>query len=106
MRDLKSRFQSTYDLAIKSAAKVGERNKSHFDNHVLESSLEIRHRVLVKKKKKVDCGNPFQSEMYGWMCMYGAFNNTILLTHTYVLILVQPNRRKQCSLFKCATITI
>ncbi len=48
VRNLKSRLQRTYDLAMKSAAKVGERNKARFDKHVLESTLDIGDRVLVK----------------------------------------------------------
>lgn len=41
VRDLKSRLQRTYDLAMRNAVKVGERNKARFDKHVLESTLEI-----------------------------------------------------------------
>ncbi len=41
VRNLKYRLQRTYDLAMKSAAKVGEWNKTRFDKHVLESTLEI-----------------------------------------------------------------
>ncbi len=48
MRNLKSRLQRTYDLAMKSAAKVGERNEARFNKHVLESTLDIGDRVLVK----------------------------------------------------------
>lgn len=48
VRDLKSRLQGTYDLAMRNAAKVGERNKARFDKHVLESTLDIGDRVLVR----------------------------------------------------------
>lgn len=48
VRHLKSGLQRIYDLAMKSAAKVGERNKVRFDKHVLESTLDIGDRVLVK----------------------------------------------------------
>lgn len=46
--DLKSRLQGTYDLAMRNSAKVGERNKARFDKHVLESTLDIGDRVLVR----------------------------------------------------------
>ncbi len=48
VRNLKSRLQRTYNLAMKSAAKFGERNKARFNKHVLESTLDIGDRVLVK----------------------------------------------------------
>lgn len=67
VRNLKSRLQKTYDLAIKSAAKVEEGNKAHFDKHVLESTLDIGDRVLVKNvhlRGKHELADKWESLVY------------------------------------------
>lgn len=67
VHDLKCRLKKTYDLAMKSTAKVGERNKARFDKHVVESVLDIGDRVLVKNvhlRGKQKLANKWESLVY------------------------------------------
>lgn len=45
---LKSHLRESYQLASKNAAKVAERNKIRYDQHVTESVLDVGDRVLVR----------------------------------------------------------
>lgn len=48
VKALKSHLQESYQLATKNAAKVAERNKIRYDQHVTESILDVGDRVLVR----------------------------------------------------------
>lgn len=48
VQDLKNRLRESYEVAVKNAGKVAERNKRRFDNRVVASTLEEGDRVLVR----------------------------------------------------------
>ncbi len=48
VRDLKEGLRESYEIAIKNAARVAQRNKRRFDRHVVVSTLDVGDRVLVR----------------------------------------------------------
>ncbi|KAF7642191.1 hypothetical protein LDENG_00262800 [Lucifuga dentata] len=48
VRELKGRLEESYQVATESASKTAERNKLRFDQRVVDSTLEIGDRVLVR----------------------------------------------------------
>lgn len=51
VKDLKECLKESYEIAIKNAAKVSERNKRRFDTRVVVSTLDVGDRVLVRNVK-------------------------------------------------------
>uniref|UniRef100_A0A672HB92 Gypsy retrotransposon integrase-like protein 1 n=1 Tax=Salarias fasciatus TaxID=181472 RepID=A0A672HB92_SALFA len=48
VQNLKSHLETSYQVAAENAKKMGDRNKSRFDKHVVESTLKEGDRVLVR----------------------------------------------------------
>nr|XP_055049769.1 uncharacterized protein LOC129435994 [Misgurnus anguillicaudatus] len=51
VKDLKECLRESYEIAMKTAAKVADRNKRRFDKHVVVSTLEVGDKVLVRNVK-------------------------------------------------------
>lgn len=48
VHNLKSHLQESYEIASPNALKIAEKNKTRFDKHVTNSTLDIGDRVLVR----------------------------------------------------------
>ncbi|KAG1925816.1 interleukin-1 receptor accessory protein-like 1-A [Pimephales promelas] len=48
IKDLKERLRESYEIAKKNSAKIAKRNKGRFDKRVIDSTLEVGDRVLVR----------------------------------------------------------
>uniref|UniRef100_A0A9J8CSN7 Gypsy retrotransposon integrase-like protein 1 n=1 Tax=Cyprinus carpio carpio TaxID=630221 RepID=A0A9J8CSN7_CYPCA len=67
VRDLKEGLRESYEIAIKNAAKVAQRNKRRFDRHVVVSTLDLGDRVLVRNLRlrgKNKLADKWESDVY------------------------------------------
>lgn len=67
VRNLKEGLRESYEIAIKNAAKVAQRNKRRFDKHVVVSNLDLGDRVLVRNLRlrgKNKLADKWESDVY------------------------------------------
>lgn len=67
VQDLKSRLEESYKVATENANKVAGRNKKRYDKHVVNSTIEVGDRVLVKNvrlKGKHKLADKWETEVY------------------------------------------
>lgn len=67
VKNLRSHLEESYLLASRRALKSAERNKTRFDKHVTNSSLEVNDRVLVRNVRlrgKHKLADKWESEVY------------------------------------------
>lgn len=67
VKDLKSRLEQSYRIATSNAQKNADRNKARFDRQVVDSSLEVGDRILVrnvKLREKHKLANKWEDDVY------------------------------------------
>lgn len=67
VQQLKSHLKESYDVAMRNAQKLAERNKARFDKCVSESVLEVGDRVLVRNVRirgKHKLADKWESKVY------------------------------------------
>uniref|UniRef100_A0A3P8TL91 Gypsy retrotransposon integrase-like protein 1 n=1 Tax=Amphiprion percula TaxID=161767 RepID=A0A3P8TL91_AMPPE len=65
--DLKQRLEESFKIATSNAQKNAQRNKAHFDKQVVDSTLDVGDRVLVRNVKlrgKHKLANRWEDDVY------------------------------------------